>query len=305
MSDITVIDETNIVANSRADINENFANLNSDKIETSVLDASGSLTSDSDAKIATQKATKTYVDGKGGTPALTLGTTNAAGSAAGYVKIDATVLAFDVTAPTTQAFGDSAAVGSATVAARRDHKHAMPAAEKDTTAVTGVLKGNGSAISACSNLTDVAIPTKAAGSDVTTGTDDTKFATSKALSDAGVNTRLKSKVISFTRDMTAASGDVAYTGVGFTPTSIIALTTVPGGYRFSVGISDSLKAVSVIETYNPNSMTNDYDRIITLTDGSNVQYAIVKSYDSNGFTLTWTKVSSPTGTAALIFLCFR
>lgn len=35
---------------------------------------------------------------------------------------------FDATAPSTQAFGDSAATGSATVSARRDHKHAMPAA---------------------------------------------------------------------------------------------------------------------------------------------------------------------------------
>jgi trimeric autotransporter adhesin len=62
---------------------------------------------------------------------------------------------FDATVPSTQAFGDAAAAGSAAVAARRDHKHAMPAAEKDTTAITGVLKGNGSAISACSNLSDV------------------------------------------------------------------------------------------------------------------------------------------------------
>jgi hypothetical protein len=61
----------------------------------------------------------------GGTPALTLGTANAAGSAATFVKTDATLLAFDVTSPTTQAFGDAAAVGTATVAARRDHKHAM------------------------------------------------------------------------------------------------------------------------------------------------------------------------------------
>ena len=33
---------------------------------------------------------------------------------------------FDATAPSTQAAGDSAAAGSAVVAARRDHKHAMP-----------------------------------------------------------------------------------------------------------------------------------------------------------------------------------
>lgn len=34
---------------------------------------------------------------------------------------------FDTTNPSTQAFGDSAAVGTADVAAHRDHKHAMPA----------------------------------------------------------------------------------------------------------------------------------------------------------------------------------
>ncbi len=62
-----------------------------------------------------------------GTPALTLGTTNAAGSATTAVRTDATILAFDATVPTTIAFSDTAATGSATVAARRDHRHGAPA----------------------------------------------------------------------------------------------------------------------------------------------------------------------------------
>ncbi len=62
-----------------------------------------------------------------GTPAVVLGTAAAAGSSSDAVRTDATVVAFDATNPTTQAFGDAAAVGSAGVAARRDHKHAMPA----------------------------------------------------------------------------------------------------------------------------------------------------------------------------------
>lgn len=61
------------------------------------------------------------------TPALTLGTANAAGAAATLLRSDATILAFDATAPSTQAIGDAAVVGVATVATRRDHKHAMPA----------------------------------------------------------------------------------------------------------------------------------------------------------------------------------
>ncbi len=40
---------------------------------------------------------------------------------------------FDATVPSTQAAGDSAATGSAMSAARRDHKHAMPAAQTATT----------------------------------------------------------------------------------------------------------------------------------------------------------------------------
>ncbi len=62
-----------------------------------------------------------------GTPALTLGTANAAGAIDEVIRRDATILAFDATVPVTQAFGDAAAVGAATVAARRDHKHGMPA----------------------------------------------------------------------------------------------------------------------------------------------------------------------------------
>jgi hypothetical protein len=61
------------------------------------------------------------------TPAVTLGTAAAAGVAASAIRTDATLPIFDATAPSTQAFGDSAAVGSAAVAARRDHKHAMMA----------------------------------------------------------------------------------------------------------------------------------------------------------------------------------
>lgn len=90
----------------------------------------------------------------GGTPALTLGTTNTAGVATTFIRTDDTILAFDATVPSTQAYGDAADAGVATVAARRDHKHAMPATTKDTTAVTGILKGNGSAISAATDGTD-------------------------------------------------------------------------------------------------------------------------------------------------------
>lgn len=74
--------------------------------------------------------------GTAGTPALTFGTTNATGAASTFVATDATIALFDATAPTTQAFGDAAAVGTAGTAARRDHKHAWPTAAVTTSGLT-------------------------------------------------------------------------------------------------------------------------------------------------------------------------
>jgi len=54
------------------------------------------------------------------TPAIVLGTAAAAGSATTTIRSDATIVAFDATTPA--ALG-TAATGSATVAARRDHVH--------------------------------------------------------------------------------------------------------------------------------------------------------------------------------------
>jgi len=54
-------------------------------------------------------------------PALTLGTANTEGSADTVIRTDATILVFDATAPAD--IGSAGAVGSATVAARRDHVH--------------------------------------------------------------------------------------------------------------------------------------------------------------------------------------
>lgn len=83
-----------------------------------------------------------------GTPAIVLGTAAANGSIDEVIRRDATIVAFDGTVPVTQALGDSAATGSAAVAARRDHKHGMPPAPMTTsghTMATARLLGRTSA----------------------------------------------------------------------------------------------------------------------------------------------------------------
>lgn len=54
-------------ANSMTKINTNFNNLDTDKIETSVIDTDTALSADSDDKIPSQKAVKAYIDTGGRT----------------------------------------------------------------------------------------------------------------------------------------------------------------------------------------------------------------------------------------------
>ena len=66
MSTITSLGASDNGAVSRSTINTNLTNLNTDKIETSVLDTDTTLAANSDSKVATQKATKAYVDAVAG-----------------------------------------------------------------------------------------------------------------------------------------------------------------------------------------------------------------------------------------------
>ncbi len=77
------------------------------------------------------------------TPSISLGTSAAAGDATTVIRSNSTIAAFDATAPSTQAFGDTASTGEATVAARRDHKHGMPAEP-----INALLEAKGDIISA-------------------------------------------------------------------------------------------------------------------------------------------------------------
>jgi hypothetical protein len=75
---ITTINAEDNISDSRTDINTNFSNLNTDKVETSVIDTDTTLAANSDAKIPSQKAVKAYVD--------TLGNVNASTTARGIVE---------------------------------------------------------------------------------------------------------------------------------------------------------------------------------------------------------------------------
>lgn len=94
MTTITTINSGDNISDSRTDINQNFANLNSYKIESSYLDTDTALAANSDVKIPSQKAVKTYIDTNGGV--------NASETARGIVEeaTDAEILAATATGAT-------------------------------------------------------------------------------------------------------------------------------------------------------------------------------------------------------------
>jgi hypothetical protein len=84
-----------------------------------------------------------------------LGTAAAAGAATTVIRSDSGIAAFDVTAPVNQAFGDAAAVGVINFAARRDHKHGMPAQPTPPAIVRTVAAPYAATVTPNANTTDV------------------------------------------------------------------------------------------------------------------------------------------------------
>lgn len=122
-----------------------------------------------------------------------------------------------------------------------------------------------------------------------------------------IDNSVKSKLIYATRDGTAAGGTVSYTGVGFKPTSIIALMSVDGTLYRSEGFSDPNRTPGCTYQSAANVSYENNSQIITYSNQSGwAQSANVASYDADGFTLTWVKIGAvPAGTMKIKFMCYR
>lgn len=116
----------------------------------------------------------------------------------------------------------------------------------------------------------------------------------------------RSKTINITRDGTAASGNVSYTGVGFRPRSLRQVFVVPDTMYHGSGHTDQNGASSSIYQYASNLFALS-DALASYSDKNNwAQYCSLYSFDEDGFTLTWAKVGSPpAGTIYLRVICYR
>lgn len=157
--------------------------------------------------------------------------------------------------------------------------------------------------SACSIATSLYVRTGATittfSTDGTlTGNSDSTVPTEKAIKTyvSSASTSVNGYVGKFTRDLAAVSGDVAYTGVGFQPQLLQINCVEEASDSFSLGISKSTGEYCIVASLSTSTVNVADNIIIQLYVGAAGQYAVVKSMDADGFTLTWTKDGSPTGT---------
>jgi hypothetical protein len=142
-----------------------------------------------------------------------------------------------------------------------------------------------------------------------TGVPEDCTATQMASIIGAVGGTLVSKVISFTYDSSTASGTKAVTGVGFKPSSVIMMASV-SSKSFSLSLTDANLTSYILTSVGDAAHgfnIGDGNAVQSYTDttGSNAQYGPISSYDSDGFTLSLTKLGSPTGTITFLALCLR
>lgn len=163
--------------------------------------------------------------------------------------------------------------------------------------------------------TKISALTALTGANATISTDvlavvDTSVTTTKKmlLDELGIAINLY-KIGTFTRDMTAATGSVAYTGVGFKPKAVIFLCGVTGGSTWgSIGFTDGTSDVSWYNNHASSAdswVLNVANSIDGTTGSGAAQVTTTTSLDADGFTLSWTKIGSPTGTATVAYLALR
>ena len=122
------------------------------------------------------------------------------------------------------------------------------------------------------------------------------------------------KLGTFTRDISTADGTQAVTGVGFQPTHLIFhanINNIAGG--FSVGFDDgTTRRGSGIDgntayTFSDGSSTTDISilcRDVAGSTGASYEGSVT-TLGADGFTVTWNKIGSPTGSLVVYYMAFK
>ena len=118
------------------------------------------------------------------------------------------------------------------------------------------------------------------------------------------NVSVRYVVGTFSRDISTASGTQAITGLGFRPTAVMFSGQVTS-YGFTLGVTNTTSGFGTIIRGVAPDYVNGGAQFIHFLSGADEAYVDAISMGSDGFTLTWTKVGSPTGTAVINYMAFR
>ncbi|MDH5570586.1 MAG: hypothetical protein OEY89_02405 [Gammaproteobacteria bacterium] len=119
---------------------------------------------------------------------------------------------------------------------------------------------------------------------------------------------LSSQVGAFTRDISTATGTQAITGVGFQPTALIVFAAGGGANLASWGMAGSdLTEVCTNDYSGVSAGAFEFWNSLIRVDVSsgNVYIGALSTFDADGFTISWTKTGSPTGTIGLQYIAFK
>ncbi len=108
------------------------------------------------------------------------------------------------------------------------------------------------------------------------------------------------KIVLITRDMTAVSGNVSYTGVGFKPKYILLFGALGANIVLSLGWADENGGIGAL--YSNFGDSNYHCNVLyalRLAHVNGDQWITAVTMDSDGFTLAWVKSGSPIGTGSV------
>lgn len=114
---------------------------------------------------------------------------------------------------------------------------------------------------------------------------------------------------SVTRDISLTNGSVAYTGLGFKPSSLSFYSVIPSSQAVSWGFTDCTTVnKGLSQGYNTKPVYDSWaSASIILTDQTEANYETgqVTSCDTDGFTVSWAKTGSPVGTATINYMAYK
>jgi hypothetical protein len=147
------------------------------------------------------------------------------------------------------------------------------------------------------------------------GSASADFATPLPVAEGGTgNTNgstLTSKISSFTYDMSTATGTIAYTGVGFEPVEVIFFAGTDDGSavgRASTGVDNGTGKMTLADRSQVTARTwrvSTSESIRCWTGASDSVAGYISTMGSDGFTISWTKTGSPTGTLTVTYAARR